>query len=159
VTIGIDCGGNKVAIFDIDNGNTFVMEVNVRKMKLERGVVLRRIEEYLSRLHVAVPAFLESEIYVEAPVLAGARNIQSTIKVAQTTGVVHAALAKTHEVAVSSWKKATVGNGNASKPQVQAWLDENHPSLASMCRGNQDLYDAACIALYGRELQQELEAP
>lgn len=158
MTIGIDCGGNKVAIFDIDNLATHVLDINVRKMKYERGVILRRIEEYLRRL-APVAGFEDRDIYVEAPVLAGARNIQSTIKVAQTTGVVHAVLAKTHEVAVSSWKKATVGNGNASKPQVQAWLDENHPRLASMCRGNQDLYDAACIALYGRELQQELEAP
>jgi len=151
VTVGIDCGGQKVAVVDIDNGHFLVYEVLGRQ---ERHTVARRIRAYLE----SVEHLLDGSIWVEAPVLAGVRNIQSTIKVAQTTGIVHAVLAQTHEVAVSSWKKRTVGQGNASKPQVRDWLDEHHPDIARMCRGNQDLYDAACIALYGRVVEQELEA-
>jgi Holliday junction resolvasome RuvABC endonuclease subunit len=140
-----------VAVVDIDNGHFLVHEVVAR---VERHEVARRIRVFLER----VEHLLDGPIWIEAPVLAGVRNVQSTIKVAQTTGIVHAVLAQTHEVAVSSWKKRTVGQGNASKPQVRDWLDEAHPDIARMCRGNQDLYDAACIALYGRAVQQELEA-
>lgn len=149
MSVGIDCGGNKIAVYDLDNHHTFVYET---KGVVDRGASIRKMTAWLASLP------LEGVIWVEAPVLAGVRNIQSTIKVAQTTGIVHSALDQTYEVAVSSWKKRTVGQGNASKPQVRDWLDENHPAIARMCRGNQDLYDAACIALYGRDVQQELEA-
>jgi hypothetical protein len=51
---------------------------------------------------------------------------------------------------VSSWKKGTIGRGNATKDEVSAWLGEHHPKYARQCRGDQDLTDAAAIYLYGR---------
>ena len=90
-------------------------------------------------------------VWVEAPVVAGARNLQSTIKVAQVTGLVHALVPNTHQVAVSSWKKSTVGKGNADKQSVREWLAREYPDLYAACT-SQDHVDAACIALHGRTM-------
>jgi Holliday junction resolvasome RuvABC endonuclease subunit len=90
---------------------------------------------------------------VEAPVVAGARNLQSTIKQALVVGAVLAAIQEwgfaTHTVAISSWKKSVVGHGGSTKEAVAAWLREAHPVLGALCGRDQDLIDAACIYLYG----------
>lgn len=48
-------------------------------------------------------------------------------------------------VAVSTWKKATVGRGNAQKIEVLAWAQAHDP-IAGV---DQDAADAYCIASYG----------
>lgn len=102
--------------------------------------------------------FEQDVVYVEAPVLAGARNIQSTIKVAAAYGAVLAAVNSSHarvvEVPVSLWKVATQGKGNASKDDVSAWLHATHPDHHTECGGDQDLMDATCIALYGESIER-----
>lgn len=141
MTVGIDCGARKLALVCPERGVFAVLEV--KKIDYERFY-----EAAGAFFGTYQPMLDEEKWFVEAPVVAGARNLQSTIKVAQTVGIVHALAPNVTEVAVSSWKKATVGNGNASKAMVKEWLDKEHPDLALMCRGNQDLYDAACIALH-----------
>lgn len=147
--IGVDCGGRKLAIVDVDA--MFFHTYEVRQLS-ERGQELRAAAEHLLGLGLSGP------VWVEAPLVAGARNLQSSLKVAQMTGVVHACLPETHQVAVSSWKQRVVGRGNADKGAVRSWLDEHHPDIAHLCRGNQDLYDAACIALYGRDVAETVAA-
>lgn len=142
MSIGIDLGANKLAIVDLENEFFVVYQ---RRKPRGRGQDLLEMRRWLE----AQTYIGERDAFVEAPVLAGVRNIQSTIKIAQTSGLVQSVLARTHETAVSSWKKGTVGSGNATKTQVRDWLDATYPEIAWMCRGNQDLYDAACIALYG----------
>jgi hypothetical protein len=143
--IGIDLGMRKVDMVDIDLGIFLHYEVP----KTERTVELRALAGYLRSLED--DGLLEGTKWVEAPVVAGARNIQSTIAIAQTSGVVHACLSDTHQVAVASWKKRTVGSGNADKAAVKQWLADTHPDFYRLCRESQDLIDATCIALYGRE--------
>jgi len=142
-TIGIDLGMRKVDIVDIDRGFFLHHEVP----RSERTVELSLIGRYLRSLEA--DGLLEGTKWVEAPVVAGARNIQSTIAIAQTSGVVHTSLSDTHQVAVASWKQRTVGKGNADKQAVKQWLADNYPELYRYC-GSQDLIDACCIALYGR---------
>lgn len=142
--IGIDLGGRKVSIVDIDAG----IFIHYETPRVERTIELKAMGLYLRSLED--DGLLEGTKWVEAPLLAGARNIQATIAIAQTSGVVHAELSDTHSVAVSSWKQRTVGKGNADKAAVKQWLEDQHPDLSRLCRGNQDLIDAACIALYGR---------
>lgn len=48
-----------------------------------------------------------------------------------------------------TWKKEICGHGSLDKDGVRAWLEASHPSLAALCGEGTDLYDAACIALYG----------
>jgi Holliday junction resolvasome RuvABC endonuclease subunit len=67
-------------------------------------------------------------------------------------GVVQAALFETLGVPVwtipsGRWKKATVGVGNATKPQVRAWVDTMGYDADS-----QDEADAICIAVAGRRM-------
>lgn len=92
-----------------------------------------------------------SEVFIEAPILAGARNIKSTLKAAMTTGGIIGALrhATIHLVDVASWKKEVVGHGGADKDAVADWLAASAPSLSKACGGDQDLIDATCIALFG----------
>ena len=143
MAIGVDCGGRKVAIVDV--ANSFYFSFEIKKIDYERWFREARDEVESVAFHLEG----RGPWYVEAPIMAGARNIQSTIKVAQTVGLVRTLVPNAIEVAVSSWKKATVGNGNASKDMVREWLERVHPEVAHMCLGNQDLYDAACISLYG----------
>jgi len=149
--IGIDLGSRKVDIVDIDRGFFLHHEVP----KSERTLELRAIGRYLRSLEA--DGLLEGTKWVEAPVVAGARNIQSTIAIAQTSGVVHTSLSDTHQVAVSSWKQRTVGKGNADKQAVKQWLADNYPELFRYC-ATQDLVDAACIALYGRDAARALDS-
>lgn len=146
MTVGVDVGGRKIAIVSHDAGVFASYELKKIDYPRFRKEARAWLEGYVG--------FLEDPHWVmEAPVVAGVRNLQSTIRVAQTFGLVACVVPGVEEVAVSSWKKATVGNGNASKLQVRQWLDDKHPVAARMCRGNQDLYDAACIALYGERLR------
>jgi hypothetical protein len=89
-------------------------------------------------------------VFVEAPVLAGARNIQTTVRLAIVTGALGQALGgNARLVPVSSWKKAVVGHGNATKADVAEWLALHEEGLAALCGRDQDLVDATCVALYG----------
>lgn len=98
-------------------------------------------------------------VFIEEPVLAGVRNIQSTIKCAAAYGAVLAALHLSHAVVtplpVATWKLATIGKGNASKVDVSNWLDAQHPLSYRECGGDQDLVDATCIALSGKLLLEK----
>lgn len=93
----------------------------------------------------------DSIVYVEAPVVAGARNLQSTIKAAMTCGAVIGRLghATVHVIAVDTWKKAVCGLGGIDKAAVRDWLYASSEVLAEACHDDQDRIDATCIALAG----------
>lgn len=148
--IGIDCGGAKVAIVDLDQKT--VIELNA-PADADRGNKLYWLREQLE----TYAEYLSGPVWVEAPIVAGARNLQSSLKIAQATGVVHSVFPDTYEVAVASWKKTVCGNGNLTKDQVAAWLKENHPDIYRLVHHSQDLIDAACIALYGEAVSERLE--
>jgi hypothetical protein len=94
--------------------------------------------------------------FVEAPVIAGARNIQSTIKQALVNGAVLAAIQEHNiecvHVAPGIWKKAVVGHGHADKIKTALWCAEYHPDLYKSIERDQDLVDAAAIFVYGQQL-------
>lgn len=91
--------------------------------------------------------------FVEEPLVAGARNLRTSLLMAQAVGALMVGLTTTkggcYQVPVSRWKKETVGNGSASKKDVALWLSDTHPEYAAACDGSQDYADACCIALYG----------
>ncbi|MBT7912602.1 hypothetical protein HN588_01690 [Candidatus Bathyarchaeota archaeon] len=97
------------------------------------------------------------QAYVEWPVL-GRGGFRSTMVQAFTSGAVQGALhdwgCETHGANVSSWKKQVVGKGNATKDEVARSLQLRWPSLYATVEGDQDLCDAASIALYGRLVQR-----
>jgi len=142
MSVGIDCGARKIAV--VCPERDYYLAFEIKPIDYPRFYRLGR--EVLDSL---AKTFHDEQWYMEGAIVAGVKNLQSTIKVAQTTGLVRTMMPNVVEVAVSSWKKATVGKGNAKKEDVRLWLDTNHPDMAARCGGNQDLYDAACIAIYG----------
>lgn len=48
---------------------------------------------------------------------------------------------------VSAWKKSVIGNGNANKAAIQAWVTEN----MGLKFDQEDFYDAAAICRYGEQ--------
>lgn len=150
---GVDPASKKIAMFSGDCRGLIHRELlEVKRTDRNTELLeLRRMLEYVLKYDD------DPVIYCEEPVVAGARNLRSTILVAETVGVILALNARVYLVPVSSWKKATVGNGNASKDDVTVWLMREHPTYASECRDtqqreSQDLRDAAAIYLYGRDL-------
>jgi Holliday junction resolvasome RuvABC endonuclease subunit len=96
---------------------------------------------------------LDVVIFIEEPVVAGARNIRSSLLIAQVVGGMIAMSGDTTQgiylVPVATWKKVVIGSGNASKEEVTLWLNRVHPAYAADCAGEQDFADACCLALYG----------
>ena len=91
------------------------------------------------------------DAWVEEPVVAGARNLRTSLQMAQVAGVLASFEdSTTHYVPVSTWKSVVVGRGNASKEDVARWLADEHPVLHALAAGSQDLVDATCLRLYGR---------
>ena len=97
------------------------------------------------------------QAYVEWPVL-GRGGFRSTMVQAFTSGAIQGTLHErgciTQGANVSSWKKAVVGKGNATKEEVAHALRLRWPSLYQRVGEDQDLCDAASIALYGKQLQE-----
>jgi hypothetical protein len=93
------------------------------------------------------------EFYAEHPFAGflpgGKRNIRTAIGQGITAGGVLALLPGTcHLIDQSQWKKELIGDGNASKDDIRAWLENSHPALAALCEQDQDAVDATCIALW-----------
>lgn len=110
--------------------------------KTQRSEELQFLAQSLSE------TFHKDEIYafVEEPVVAGARNIRTSLQMAQVCGVVLSAL-NGEVVPVSTWKKAVVGKGNASKDEVKEWLFNSKRDFPASAK--QDHIDATCIRIYG----------
>jgi Holliday junction resolvasome RuvABC endonuclease subunit len=80
---------------------------------------------------------------------------------ALVAGSVRAGASLTLEVNNKRWKKRIVGNGNAKKPEISAWVRRYWRSLYRAANGRQDACDAACIALEVQEvirLRRKMEA-
>lgn len=104
------------------------------------------------------PMMLTASAYVEAPIGAARLNIQVMLVQSLINGAVLSALQKwnipTEHVAPASWKKTTVGKGNADKKAVAAWVLETNPEFHSAVGGDQDLLDAYCINRHGMGLER-----
>ena len=96
--------------------------------------------------------------FYELPVL-GRGGVRSTMVQCFTSGAVQATLYErqcpTYPVNVSSWKKSVIGKGNADKGEVAEHLRLRWNALYQSASGNQDVYDASAIALYGRQFLEQ----
>ncbi len=146
---GCDPASKKLALFtDGDAGpRTALLLVK----KTDRNTELLSMKNWLIDLLSHDP---DPVIYVEEPVLAGVRNIRTTIIIAETVGMILALHARVHVVPVDTWKKETVGKGGVSKEDVSNWLAKEHTGYAELCSNDQDLTDAAAIFVYGRTLEE-----
>lgn len=143
-TVGVDLGLRSAYFAILDEAGTLTLHSTVLKPKKHS-----RVEE-LRAIVNGFQYFLwgQDQVRIEEPVVAGARNLRTSLQIAQTCGALLAHCpADTVLVPVSSWKKATTGKGNASKEDVSAWLKGAFPDFWYQCEGDQNLIDATCIAL------------
>ncbi len=144
---GIDPAGKSLAVFMTTGEHISAIKAVTRR--IDRHEQLSDLKSALSRLYEIEG---QGTTFIEAPVVAGARNIQSTLRIAETVGMVLSLSWPTYVVPVGSWKKAIVGDGHADKLKVRLWLEANRKSYASHCGSDQDLVDAAVINLYGHQV-------
>jgi Holliday junction resolvasome RuvABC endonuclease subunit len=167
IVIGIDPGHQGFALARLwddplvvgeRNLDVYEAEANWQKLGLW-SAAMHETHEALCDYLTVVADFAEGEqiyVFIEEPVLAGRRNVRTTLQQAQLVGALLAATTAftryVYLVPVGKWKAGTVGSGNASKPDVALWLNGVHPAYSAACGGKQDLIDACCIALYGDQV-------
>lgn len=161
ITYGLDLSSRKIAMFCIDERRTttqYVAEtIEVKKLQ-SRAEELYQMEH---QLRVVLQECDPGWVYIEDPVV-GRGGARPTILQAQVDSLIQVAAVRfahlgCYSVNNKTWKKAIVGNGNANKEQVAAWLATTHPVLSRVVDGDQDLVDAACVALYGKSVVERAQ--
>jgi len=161
VVIGIDASATHIAYLSLYHDETWDIVVSTKLGKSgpeacyhARNLTLETIDrtrESVIRRFGTTPTI---HCFYELPVL-GRGGFRSTMVQCFTSGAVQAAIHErkcpSHPVNVSTWKKTVVGRGNADKGQVAEHLRLRWNAVYSAAEGNQDIYDASAIALYGRQ--------
>lgn len=151
--MGVDIGIHKVSMFMLlDQEVVHVAELDISKhdQDFSRAYELRALA---AEAHNQVLMWGLNSVWIEDTL--DGNNIKYSIAIAEVKGAVMAAMAGHTDVRlvnVSTWKKNVAGRGNASKDQVRDYIDVTHPAYAPLCGDSQDLYDACCVALYGRQI-------
>jgi len=122
-------------------------KINLGNKIGNRRTELRTLARWFDEL--IVPG---SDVWVESAIMGGAGNVQTAVKLAMTVGAIFASPgpASMQLVAPSSWKAAVCGHGHASKDDIRTWVENHLPESATACADIEDLFDATCIAEYGR---------
>lgn len=157
--VGVDPGGSAfhAAVLRVERGEEHLDVHSVvvdQRLTMLRSGTLGVLHTKMIELMIGLESVgTDIAVFCEEPVVAGARNLQSSLKIAQTVGAIMAATTlytpRCYLVPVSKWKKAVVGHGNASKSEVALWLNRVYPPYAACCGANQDLIDACCLVRYG----------
>jgi Holliday junction resolvasome RuvABC endonuclease subunit len=146
---GIDLGVRSVHLAGIEGYGLYLDSFSVPTQVI-RSFELDKIREYLVQSGISD----DHDVFVETPPMV--RSIRTHAEMHQVLGTVLSTVGG-REVNVSHWKQHTVGKGNADKASVSGWLKIEHPSYSAKCGGDQNLVDAVCIALYGRQLLSRAE--
>lgn len=151
--IGIDPSSRKIAFFCLEDGAMWFTHVVKIPIKVKNRAVL--CAQVFTECHTFFSDLMDKKIpvFIEQPLMG--RSAQATIVQAQSNGVVQAAavlagMERVYEVNVRSWKREVIGRGNADKAYIRDWLSTHHPALAGHAGDDQDLIDAAAIALHGQ---------
>ena len=152
---GVDLGVRKAHFFGASS-TPILFSIDLAKLQsrdLELKGMSFDIKNFFSNL---LPEENGDIFFIEEPVLAGTRNIRIMMQIAQVSGVVASSIiSPAYFVPVSSWKKATVGKGNAKKEDIRHWLFTKFPLYSAACERTdspQDYADAACVAIYGSKM-------
>ena len=147
--MGVDLGIRKVALFCWDDDLPHAVAWEAPD-GFTRASQLHHLGGYV---HDMVSTFDIDQVWIEDTLVGN--NVKYSIALAETKGAVMAALAAHVDVRlvnVSTWKKQVLGRGNANKDSVRDYIHVTHGAYAPLCGDDQDLYDACCIALYGRQI-------
>jgi Holliday junction resolvasome RuvABC endonuclease subunit len=146
VLYGVDPGYTRVAVSCPETRELSLIKLDATLDTHER------LQTLLHWYSAMVPP--DATVVCEAPIVGASGNAQTAVKLAMVVGAL-ASARRTVLAAPSSWKKAVVGHGHASKSDVRAWLTQHHPALAQACGASQDLVDACCVGFYGHGLASE----
>jgi Holliday junction resolvasome RuvABC endonuclease subunit len=143
---GIDLGARSWHAARIDDGHHTVYSCQIKPKKIEeRAKILRTLSVELATLLDG-----SDPVYIEEPVVAGARNLRTSLMLAHTAGALMSRIAgPVTLVPVSSWKKEVCGHGGLSKQDIWNWLKINEPMFFDNCLEDQNKIDATCISMYG----------
>lgn len=149
--MGVDLGIHKVAMFGWDGEVPFAHATAVDP-SWSRAAQLHQLA---GRVHDAALAHEVSGVWIEDTLIGN--NRKYSLQLTEVRGAVMGALGRQWDVRlvnVATWKSQVVGDGHANKDSVRDYIHVTHGSYAPLCGDDQDLYDAACIALYGRQTME-----
>ena len=150
---GVDLGIHKVALasFVDEAFNTTIWQSASDSRAMQLHELAMAVRDTITLWHV-------DTVWIEDTLIGN--NRKYSLQLTEVRGAVMAALAtscEVHLVNVATWKAQVVGDGHASKDAVRDYIHVTHPGYAPVCGDDQDLYDAACIALYGRHIQEQAQ--
>lgn len=153
--MGVDLGIRQVALAIFVEDVLVHTCVHEAPIDLSRDLQLADLGSYTQTIGTTMAV---DSVWVEDTLIGN--NAKYSMALAETKGAVLAALARDRltygtdirTVNVGTWKKAVIGRGNAGKEDVQNYIRVTHPAYAPLCGDDQDLYDAACVGLYGRQV-------
>lgn len=144
---GVDIGVRRVAISipTEQTYQTFALKLARNTLANDEDVALalRQTGWWIQRV---VPPRVH--LLVERPVFTRSKNTFARMYMT-AAAVMTAHTGPSTLISNSAWKAATVGDGSASKDEIAAWLARSHPAIATACLQDQDLADAACLAVAG----------
>ena len=156
ITLGIDPASTRLAYVALLADDDFLMAA-AKNLGKSGGEACSSAWAYMGAALDTIQARwpgIGISAFIESPIV-GKGGVRSTMVQCYTSGAIQGALydrgIRSQAANVSSWKKHVVGKGNATKPEVGDYLRHGWPAIYREANGNQDLYDAACIALYGKQ--------
>jgi Holliday junction resolvasome RuvABC endonuclease subunit len=155
--IGIDLGVHKIALALFIDAHLVQAYAHEAAPDLPRDLQLGELASFahdLAHMHGAESVWIEDTII--------GNNRKYSIQLSQVMGAVlgrlsHLRLTQALDVQLVDnrvWKKHVVGSGHANKEQVRNYIEVTHGAYAPLCGDDQDLYDAACVGLYGLSITQ-----
>jgi Holliday junction resolvasome RuvABC endonuclease subunit len=149
--MGVDLGVHKVAVFGWDDEIAYA-HAYVTELTYKREDQLRQLA---GLVHDAATLHDADVVWIEDTLVGN--NVKYSMALAEVKGAVMASLASHSDVRlvnVGTWKKGTVGAGNANKDSIRDYIHVSNGPYAPLCGDDQDLYDACCIAIYGRSVME-----
>ena len=148
---GVDLGIHKVALA------SFVDEAYCNTIwQTLADTRARQLHELAMSVRDTVCLWNMDSVWIEDTIIGN--NRKYSLQLTEVRGAVMSALAMDFDVRLvdnKTWKKQVVGNGNANKDSIRDYIHVTHPAYAPLCGSDQDLYDATCIALYGRHITEQ----
>lgn len=169
--VGVDIGTRRyhaVGMEVSDSGRIKSIEVwdhEVDKNDTERWRELQALHEHFYAdlaMRAVDEEWTDTILYIEDPVVGrGGAKVQAELARAQAAMMLaaahvdddHVSNIYTYTIHLTSWKKSVVGKGNASKKDVAAFVEDRWPEFAKVVPGQQDYYDARCIAEYAAQVR------
>lgn len=157
VILGVDPSSRKVAVTTTWSGwdEPELFTIDLPGDHTEGcGLAFRRFFEYISGVRERTGCALF--VFQEEPLMAFGKNMNanSTITQARIGGALEAACSEAMVpvtlVNNKVWKKVVIGNGNAGKPEIAAWVHDNLPDAYDLAGGDQDLLDSSAINEFGK---------